>query len=157
MVADMETDRDARAMLAEVERAAAAPYVDYPPTPAWYPPAVGAWAAAMALAIAGTSDRPVVAVPVLLVLIALEGMFFGWYRRTRQTTPSLRNVPVEVDHVMRRYVVGVVIVVALGLAAAWFGGRYVAAAVLFVTVTVGLTVYERAYASAAAATRRRLR
>jgi hypothetical protein len=156
MVADMESDPDPRQLLAEAERAGAAPYVDYPPTPAWFAPVVGAWAAAMVLTIGAMGDRPLVAVPVLIVLIALEGGFFAWYRRYRRTNPSLTNAPPEIAVAMRRYAVGVVVVLAACVVAYVVAGPVLAAGVAFVTVTIGLVLYERQYAEAAAATRERL-
>ena len=56
----METTPDPYQQLAEAERAAAAPYVDYPPTPAWYAPAVGAWSAAVVAALTIRPGPPVV-------------------------------------------------------------------------------------------------
>ncbi|MET0323718.1 MAG: hypothetical protein ABW219_00750 [Ilumatobacteraceae bacterium] len=152
----MESDRDPRQLLAEAERASAAPYIDYPPTPGWYAPAVGAWAAAMVLTIGAMGDNKLVAVPVLIVLIALEGAFFAWYRHYRKVNPTLTNAPPEIAGAMRRYAVGVVVVVAACILAFVLGGAIVSAVVAFVTVTVGLLLYERRYAAAAAATRQRL-
>jgi hypothetical protein len=152
----MESDPDPRQLLAEAERAGAAPYPAYPPTPAWFAPAVGIWAAAMVLVIPGMSDRPLVAVPILFVLIGAEGAFFAWYRRYRRTSPSLTGAPPEIAGAMRRYAVGVVVVVAACTVAFVLGGPLVSAVVAFVTVTSGLLLYERQYAAAAAATRQRL-
>ena len=157
MVADMESDQDPRQLLAEAERASAAPYIDYPPTPGWYAPVVGAWAAAMVLTIGGMSDHKLVAVPILVVLIALEGAFFAWYRRYRKTNPTLTDAPPEIAVALRRYAVGVVVVVIACVLAFVLGGAVVSAVVAFVTVTGGLILYERQYAAAAAVTRERLR
>jgi hypothetical protein len=156
MVAVMESDQDPRQLLAEAERASAAPYIDYPPTPGWYAPVVGVWAAAMVLTIGGMSDHKVVAVPILIVLIALEGAFFAWYRRYRQTNPTLTHAPPEIAAAMRRYAVGVVVVVAACTLAFVLAGAIVSALVAFVTVTGGLILYERQYEAAAAVTRQRL-
>lgn len=155
-VAIMESDRDPRAFLTDAERAAAAPYIDYPPTPKWYPPAVGAWAAAMVLALSALSDHPAVAGPILLVLVAGEGAFFAWYRRYRQTMPRLHGAPPEINGAFRRYAVGVIIVVAVCVAAFVLAGPILTAGVGFVTVTVGLALYERHYAAASDAAQRRL-
>lgn len=67
--------------LHQAERAGAAPYVDDPRTPSWYPPAICAWSAAIVLAGSGVADRRAVAVPALAALLVLEGVFIGWYRR----------------------------------------------------------------------------
>lgn len=148
----MESDCDPRAFLTVAERAAAAPYIDYPPTPKWYPPAVGAWAAATVLALSALSDHPAVAGPILLVLVAGEGAFFAWYRRYRQTMPRLHGAPPEINGAFRRYAVGVILVVAAFVLA----GPILTAGVGFVTVTVGLALYERHYAAASDAAQRRL-
>ena len=49
---------------------------------------------------------------------------------------------------MRRYAVGVVVVVAACVLAFVLGGPVVSAVVAFVTVTGGLVLYERRYAAA---------
>ena len=152
----METYTDPHAALAIAERASAAPYVDYPPSPKWYPFAVGAWAGLMVLAAHGVSARPAVFLPLLLVLLAAEGAFIAWYRNYRQTMPSLRGAPREIDSAMRRYVAGSVVVLAVSLGSYLAFGPFVCAAVMFVLVTASLILYEREYARAAAATRDRL-
>ena len=45
----MESNESARDLLREADRAEAAPWVDFPPTPAWYPASVGIWGAALTL------------------------------------------------------------------------------------------------------------
>jgi hypothetical protein len=156
MLADMESYTEARTALAAAERAGAAPYVDYPATPKWYPPAVGAWLALMILACHGASQRPAVFIPVVVGLIAAEGAFFAWYRRRWQTWPSMRNAPKEINAAYRRYAVGATLAIAAGIGVYALLGPYAAAAAAFVLVTLGLALYERDYARAAAATRRRL-
>jgi hypothetical protein len=152
----METYPDPQAALAMAERAGAAPYVDYPPTPKWYPFVVGAWMAALILAGHGTESRPAVFVPVLLVLVAAEGLFIAWYRRYYQTWPSMRRAPKEINAAYRRYAAGLAVAVAV-CAGVWFlAGPYACAAIAFVVTVIGLWAYERAYAHAAAATRERL-
>ena len=83
----MESPTDPVGALREHERAAALPYIEYPPTPAWYPPAVGAWAAlflACFLYLWREPDRvlgvdPRLAFSACMVgLIALEVGFFTW-------------------------------------------------------------------------------
>ena len=46
----METNMTPEEQLRQVERAQTAPWVDYPPTPNWYYPAVGLWLGAMCVA-----------------------------------------------------------------------------------------------------------
>ena len=152
----MESYQDPQTALAIAERASAAPYVDYPPTPRWYPFAVGVWAALMVLALHGIPERPAVFIPALLVLVVAEGAFLRWYRRYRQTMPSLRGAPTEINTAFRRCIAGVVVVLAVcaGVNAAF--GPFACAAVTFALVTAGLALYERQYAAAADATRDRL-
>jgi hypothetical protein len=157
MVSTMETTPDPRQQLREAERAAAAPYVDYPRTPGWYAPVVGAWSAALVAVLATRSSHPVLSVVVLVALVAAEGGFLAWYRNKRGTMPSMRQVPPEIRREMSRYLVGLVVVVAAVVAAAVLLSGLLAALLAFVLVTGGLTVYERRYERAAAATRARLR
>lgn len=156
MVSTMETTPDPREQLDEAERAAAAPYVDYPRTPTWYAPAVGAWSAALVAVLATLTSHPVPSVVVLVVLVAAEGGFIAWYRTKRGTMPSMRQVPPEIRSEMTRYLVGLVVVMAAVVAAAVLLPWVFAAVLAFVLVTAGLTVYERRYGRAAAATRARL-
>ncbi|SDE01162.1 hypothetical protein [Nocardioides lianchengensis] len=137
------------------ERAEAAPYVDYPPTPWWYPPAAGAWAAALVLTMGLAQDHPVAAVGIV-ALIAVESAFLGWYARYHGAFPSLRRAPAEFRPAFVRYVVGVVSVFVLVGATWWLVGYVAAGGVALVLVTTGLALYERAFAGAAERTRARL-
>ncbi|HXH56004.1 hypothetical protein [Iamia sp.] len=152
----MESDRTPRDPLAAAERAGAAPYVDYPPTPWWYFPAAGAWAASMVVAIGQAGERPGLTVGLVLVLVAAEVAFIGWYRRYRGTMPSFSGVPAEVARAMGGFAVGAVVVVAVVVAATVWAGVLAGAALAFVGVTAGLVAYERRYEAAARATRERL-
>jgi hypothetical protein len=153
----MESYTDPRATLAIAERAGAAPYVDYPPTPKWYPFAVGIWAAMLVLVVNGASSRPAVFIPLLVALIFAEGLFIAWYRRYRQTMPSMRTAPKEITAAFGHFVAGAVLVLAVCVGVYAALGPLVCAAVTLVLVTAGVALYERDYASAAAATRVRLR
>jgi hypothetical protein len=153
----MESDRDTDAALAVIERAGAAPYVDYPPTPKWYPFAAGAWAGLLVLALHGLTTRPLVFAPLLAALLLAEGAFLTWYRRYRQTMPSLHNAPREIAAAIRRFFAGCVVVLALCVSVYVAFGALAAALVTLALVTGGLARYEHSYARAAAATRRRLR
>jgi hypothetical protein len=153
----MESYSDPGAALAVAERAAAAPYVDYPPTPKWYPLAAGAWAALVVLVMSGAWSRPAVFIPLLVALIVAEGAFLVWYRRYRQIMPSMRHAPREINAAFGRYFVGLALVVGVCVGVYVTLGSLACAAVTLVVVTAGLALYERDYASAAAATRARLR
>lgn len=152
----MESIPDHADHLAAAERAAAAPYVDYPVTPSWYAPAVGAWAGALVGALTMLDDHPVLRVVSLLALVAVECAFIARYRSFRGTMPSLRRAPAEISREFGWYFLGVAFVVAVVAATAlWLSGA-LAAVVAFVLVTVGAEAYERRYARAAAAIRARL-
>lgn len=149
-------DPTAQETLKEAERAAAAVYIDYPPTPKWYPPAVGAWLAAMVVTCSHIVERSLKWSAALVVLLALEAAFFCWYRRYRGTWPTLTDVPAEIGRAMSRYAVGLAVLVAAIVGVGLIGGLPAAAAVAFVGTTAGLHAYERTYARAAEAARERL-
>lgn len=151
----METPTNAAADLRENERAAALPYTEYPPTPGWFPTAVGIWAALLLSSVLYLFREPLF-VPCLVILIAFEGGFLGWYRRKRGTMPSMKGAPPEFRRAFRHYFVGLVGVLAVVVAASFLLPRPVAVAICLIGVTAGLTVYERVYRDAALATRARL-
>ncbi|WP_244931609.1 hypothetical protein [Nocardioides sp. W7] len=153
----MESDRlDPQQARRIAERAEAAPYIDYPPTPWWYAPAAGLWAGALILLIGLAQDRRVLALVGLLALVALEGAFLAWYSRYHGALPSLRHAPAEFRPAFVRYGVGVAVVLALVVGSWLLAGAIAAAVVAGVAVTVGLVLYERTFARAAARTRARL-
>jgi hypothetical protein len=152
----MESVHEARTALAMAERAGAAPYIDYPPTPRWYPPVVGAWGALIAIAAGISADHAALGAALILALIASECAFLIWYRRYRRVMPSMTGAPREIAAAFRRFVVGAVVV--LGACAgvyAWLG-PVPAAVFTFCLVTPAIALYERDYAAAAAAARARL-
>jgi hypothetical protein len=156
MVSIMETDATPQEALAAAERATASVWTDYPPTPAWYYPAVGAWGAVLVYAISGV-DSSAVQVPVILGLTALGGGFMGWYQRYRGAMPKLTSAPPE----FRRAILAFFAVYAVLIAAVVVVGfaldlPLAAAAGTFVVATAGLYVYEKAYESAARRTKDRL-
>jgi len=152
----MESPTDPVGALREHERAAALPYIEYPPTPAWYPPAVGAWAALFLACFLYLFREPAFLF-CMAGLLALEGGFFTWYRRKRGTMPSLRQAPLEFNHAFRLYFGGLAVVLTVIAAAVLMLPRPVAVLTCLVLVTLGLTAYERVYRRAADATRARLR
>ncbi|MXG88470.1 hypothetical protein [Nocardioides flavescens] len=149
----METDRDARELLREADRAEAAPWVDFPPTPGWYPPAVGAWGAAMVLAL-GLLDGPVGAV-VVVALALVEVAFIRWYRHYRGTMPT-GAVPREMRPAMLAFMAAVLVIVVGAGALTMTGHAWLAAALVLVVGTAVVWWYERAYAAGAARVRARL-
>jgi hypothetical protein len=145
--------------LRAIEQGEAAPYIHFPPTPWWYCPAVGAWAAAFVGAFAWWRVNGVLFAASLVVLIALEALFIGWLKRRHGALPmpGYGRPPAEIASVWRWYVAGFVAVIGAIAVAWWLGGVAVGAVVAFVTVTAGLALYERRYAEAAARARQRLR
>jgi hypothetical protein len=118
MVSIMETAPDPREQLAEARRAAAAPYVDYPPTPSWFPVTVGAWSAGLVVALTLLGQHPVLKAAVVVALVLAEGVFIGWYRTYRGTSPSLRQVPREIGREMTRFAAGFAVTVLAVVGAA---------------------------------------
>ena len=151
-VSIMESD-EIRAALDEADRAEAAPWVDYPPTPAWYPVGSGFWAAALVLVI-GELDGPVFAF-CMAGLIAIELGFLAWYRRYRGAMPT-GAAPREFRAAIVRFATascvaaGTVLVLSLAVSP-WLG-----APLALVAFTGIFAWYERAYADAARRTRERL-
>ncbi|MET8348449.1 MULTISPECIES: hypothetical protein [unclassified Micromonospora] len=145
--------------LTAAERGAAAPYVNYPPTPWWYAPSVGAWAAAMIGTFVWWRENAVLFVASLAVLIAVEALFVVWMRRRHGALPmpGKGTPPTEIAAVWREYVAALPVVTLVVGLVWWLVGVPAAAGAAFVLVTVGLAVYERRYAAAAARTRARLR
>jgi len=149
---------EAREQLLLVERAAAAPYVRYPPSPWWYAPVVGAWTAAFIGDFAWWRENGALFAASLGLLLSAEVVFLVWMRRRHGALPMPGHgkPPAEIAAVWRGYVAGVAAIVVLVALAWWFGGVPLAAAGAFVLVTAGVALYERRYAVAAAKVRDRL-
>ncbi|MBB5837625.1 hypothetical protein [Kribbella italica] len=146
-------ESDAQEQLRLIERAEAAPYVDYPKTPWWYPVVIGLWAAAMIGTFVWWRENAPLFTSVLVGLLLLEAAFITWMQRRHgaMPMPGRGRPPAEIGGIWRRYFAGLaVIAVAVGLVW-WLVGVPAAAGTAFVLVTGGLVVYERAYAVAAAA------
>ena len=157
MVSAMEST-EVRQQLLAAERGAAAPYIDYPPTPWWYFPSIGLWVAAMIGTFTWWRENAALFVGSMVILVVLEIAFVTWMRRRHGAlpVPGKGTPPPEIAAVWRVYALAlpvIVLVVALGW---WLGGVPVASGLAFVLVTAGLVGYERRYARAAAAVRSRL-
>lgn len=148
----MESNEIERA-LREADRAEAAPWVDYPPTPRWYPPAVGVWAGL--LTVAFTELEGSLRTAVLLGLVAAEFGFLRWYVRYRKSVMPTGRPPREFRTAIGLFVLGAIAVVggtaALVQTSTWLGAAYTV-----VSATLIIAWYERAYADAARRTRERL-
>ncbi|TWD78986.1 hypothetical protein FB561_0034 [Kribbella amoyensis] len=151
-------ENDAREQLRILERAEAAPYISYPPTPRWYAPAIGAWAAAFIGAFTWWRENTPLFAASLAGLILLELVFVTWMQRRHGALPmpGRGRPPAEIGRVWSRYFVGLLVVCALVGLAWWRIGVAAGAATAFVTVTAGLAYYEYCYAQAAAEVRKRL-
>ncbi|MGD9959979.1 hypothetical protein [Nocardioides sp.] len=152
----MESNSDQMAQLREADRAAAAPYLDYPPSPVWYPVATGAWFALMLLAVSALDDHRGWAIAAIVTLVAIEFAFIAWVRRSWGTWPRMAGAPAEITGAYRWYVVRLVALVLVVGVAGWLGGHWVAAGVAFVGTTALIWTYDRIYARAASLTRERL-
>jgi hypothetical protein len=143
-----------RKALREADRAEAAPWTDYPPTPRWYPPAVGIWAALLTLAFTELDGG--VQKVTLLGLVAAELGFLRWYVRHRNGVMPTGRPPREFRSAIARFVTaatGVVLGVAVLAATV---GSWAAAAFALVATTPAIAWYERAYADAARRAHERL-
>ncbi len=156
MLSTMESMSDPRRALAAAERAAAAPYVDYPVLRGWYPLAVGLWSAALVASLTLLDSHEVVRQPLVVALLLAEGLFVAWYRRRRGASPSLRGVPPEIAREMALFVVGVVLVLVCVAVVGLVAGALAGVVTTFVLVTAGVAAYERRYAAAAEVVSRRL-
>jgi hypothetical protein len=152
----MESDMTPRTALAATERATGALWTRYPPTPWWYPPAGGAWCAALVLALGGLRDSPPLLLAALAGLLAVSLWFRSWYTRYRGTLPRVDSAPAEFRRAIAALGAGTVVLVVATVLVDLTVGYPAAGLLAFAGTTVGLAVYERAYASAAAATRERL-
>jgi hypothetical protein len=157
MVSGMESI-EARDHLLILERGAAAPYVLYPPTPWWYAPAIGAWAAAFIASFVWFRVNGALYFAALAILLSMEALFLVWMRRRHGALPMPGHgkPPAEIAVVWRGYFVGLAVVALVVAAVWWAGGVAAAAPVAFVLVTAALALYERRYAAAAARVRDRL-
>lgn len=150
----MESD-EIRAQLRDVERAAAAPYVDHPPSPRWLPVAFGAWVAAFVLCF--LLDGPLFAA-VVVALLLLELGFIRWVakRHGALPDPTKGEPPAEIVRQYRNYLVGLAAIAVAVVLLAWLVDLVLTAVVAFVLVTGAYAVYERTYDRAAAQVRARL-
>lgn len=156
MVADVESYLDARTALDEMERAEASPYVDYPPTPAWYAPSVGLFAGALVCGIAVLISSVWLGCMVIGGLVVLEGAFLRWYSRVHGALPTLRHPPTEFRPLFWRFAVGYVALIVIAVALWFLANAWITAITVAVMATVAVMIYEKAYAAAAARTKVRL-
>lgn len=141
-----------------IERAEAAPYVNYPPTPRLYHPGAGLWAAAMVLSYTLLRDNLLVFAIAVGSLLVIEFGYLSWAAKRYGALPwpGRGNPPAEIAAQYRAFFIGAG-VSALLVVASWFLlGGFVAAGLAFVLVAGGTLRYEHTYARAAAGVRARL-
>lgn len=147
---------DPRELARTLERAEAAPYLDYPELPGWYPVAFAAWFAAMAAVVGYVGNLWVIA--AVFGLIVVEVLFVRWFVRAHGAMPwpGKGNPPAEIARLYRAYYVAAAgVVVAVGLTW-WLVGHWPAVAATFVLASLGFWLYDVRYEVAAARVRERL-
>jgi hypothetical protein len=152
----MESDgrRDpVREQLDEIERGELVSWVVYPPTPAWWAPFFGVWAAVLTVAI-GLLEGLVLAL-VQLVMVSMMLVVIAWDRRRRGTYPS-GLPPRELSGTMLRLLLGAAAVAGLTWLVAVLVGVWIAAAVAGLASWGLVAWYEHAYAAVASRVRERL-
>ena len=151
----METNKTPEEQLRQVERAQTAPWVDYPPTPNWYYPAVGLWLGAMCVAAVKVfSDNRWIA--VVAVLLVLEVTLINWMKRGRPAMPNLRTVPGEFERLVKWFVLIAILIVAATLALVIAGLEVAGFSLGAAATAIGLYVYEKKFEAAADQARLRL-
>jgi len=142
-----EHGESVRAQIDEIQRGELAPWVTFPPTPAWWAIAFGGWAACFTLVV-GLLDGAVQSFAQLALVLVLFTMI-AWDRRRRGTYPTGRP-PRAFTGAVVRMLIGVAAVAGL----AWLVGAqvsvWVAAAIAGVGSWAVVARYEREYASIAA-------
>ncbi|MFC7493508.1 MULTISPECIES: hypothetical protein [unclassified Nocardioides] len=149
----MESD-EIRRTLRKADRAEAAPWIDYPPTPRWYPFAVGTWAALLTLVLAELEDATRMAGAV--GLIAIELAFLRWYVGYRGGVMPTGSAPREFRAAILCFVLTAAAIVLGATALVANVATWAAVVFVLVAVTLGIGWYERVYAGAAARARTRL-
>ena len=143
-----------RAQLDEMERGELAPWVIFPPTPAWWAVAFGVWAAGFALVV-GLLEGTAQSFAQLALVLVLFGAIV-WDRRRRGTYPAGRP-PGEFTWAVVRMLLGAAAVAGV----AWLVGEqvsvWVSAAIAGVGTWAVVARYEHEYAAIAARLRERLR
>lgn len=143
-----------RQSLLDAERGEAAAWIDYPPTPRWWSPMFGVWAAVFAASTGYVRGLP--GALVTLVLAAFMGGVIGWQRRVRGTFPTGRP-PRELTASFLGLFAGAAVIALL----AWLVGVQVAVWAAAVVAGLGswalVAWYERTYARVSDRVRDRLR
>lgn len=153
----MESNLPPEEELAFAERAAVAPWIDYPTTPWWYEPSAGLLAGALVLVLGERGGlHGAVFVVMALLLVFLMGAWIGAAVSRQGAVPRLRRAPAEFVPVLRAYFVGFVLVLTVVVMLYFAVDSRVAAIAAAVGVAGGLYLYERRFATTAAIVRKRV-
>ncbi len=149
---------ESKVSLRELNLAAARPFIEYPPTPWWYPGLIGGYFAAIAVALFQGADGHIVAELSVFAGAALTlGVFFRWYRARWGTWPQMSEAPAEIRRAYRLAFAGASVALLLTVVVALLSPPLAAVAVTFVVFTTSVWAYERrVYPAACAAVRSRL-
>ena len=137
----MENAQDA---LREVEMAAAAPFVNYPVTPWWYPPLMASFFTAMAAGpVLISQGRGAAGFTLQAAAIIAVSVFYVTHRVRSGTSPRMRSAPREIKHAYRwcfvAFAGSAVVSVAVWMLLGWQFGL----SAIFVTTLVMTWAYER--------------
>lgn len=128
----------------ELDRAAAAPFVDYPETPWWYPFLMGGYfTACLACFLLNQNGHTALGFGLLAVAIIAFGLWFRWYRAKWGTWPKMSEAPPEIKRAYTSALIGFVVLVPFVVAVAWFMPMGVALVATFAATTAYFWSYER--------------
>lgn len=154
----MESKPDFEALAKVADRAAAAPYVDYPRDPAWTVPLFGLFGAFLWLAFnlsANRSGSSRISFIIYAALIAAVTLWLVQQRRRRGNFPS-GKAPKEIRNVMAWYLVGAVAIAIALVLLGRFAPLYVGMPAGFILGAGGVWWYGIAYDRAAEKVKARL-
>ncbi len=139
-------------LLRELDRAAARPFADYPPTPWWYPGLIGGNFAAIATALLFGADGNTVAEVVIFIgAVVCLLLFVGWYRSRWGTWPQMFEAPAEIRRAYRHCLAGMTVALVVAVVAGLLSPPVVTVVVTFVVFTAVIWGYERKVCPAACA------
>ncbi len=145
-------------LLRDLDRAAALPFTKYPPSPRWYPLLMGGCLSAIvaALFLIFGGNRLLGAILEIIAVLCFI-LFLTWYRKKWGTWPDMKEAPIEIRRVYRRFYVAYSSAWVLIVALAFLTSPALTVAVTFSVFTALVWVYERkVYPAAAALVRARL-
>ena len=150
----METNESLR----DLNRAAARPFIEYPPTPWWYPVLMGGYFAAITSAMYfGAAGNLAAELGLFIGAILSMFFFFRWYRTRWGTWPRMSEAPPEIRRAYTVCFIASGIALALGVIVALLTSATLTVATVFVLFAGLFWAYERkVYPAACAAVRARL-